>query len=87
MLASDAVLACGMCYVWLAFGIYFEREFGDAEFFQKHRLSPRFFFCSPVGERDPEDLHLTQAEEQAERDYDEFVGAWLEQQNKLKEPL
>ncbi|MDB6119376.1 MAG: hypothetical protein JWO08_3157 [Verrucomicrobiaceae bacterium] len=78
IIIAAALLVCGIGYVWLSYGLFFEREFGDPFVFKKHRLYPRFFFYSSVGERDMDDLVLRPAQLQAERDYEEFALPWLE---------
>src|SRR4051794_16477923 len=65
LLVSAALLGSVLCYVWLSFGIYSDREFGGLRVFRKHQLSPRFFFYSPHGESDKPDT--TEAERNAEQ--------------------
>lgn len=66
-----SILACALCYLWLSFGVYSDREFGGMHFFRKHQVSTRFYFYSPHGESDEPDV--TDAEISAEKDYREFV--------------
>ena len=71
LFVSAASFACILGYVWLACGIYTDREFGGLRLFRKHQLYPRFFFYSPHGESD--NRETTDAERSAEHDYIEFV--------------
>jgi hypothetical protein len=71
LFASAVLLACVVCYIWLSFGIYSDREFDGLRFFRKHQLYYRFFFYSPHGESDTPET--TDAERSAEHDYTEFI--------------
>lgn len=62
-----------VCFGWLSFGIFSQREFGSIHLFYKHKLSPRFYFYAPIGESDTPISSFDSDQQQAERDYYEFV--------------
>lgn len=62
-----------VCYFWLAWGVYSDREFGGLYLFAKHRLSFRFFFSAPLGETDRDISTLSESGRRAENAFQEFV--------------
>jgi len=58
---------------WLHFGVYQDREWGGLHFFRKFRPTSKFFFSSPLGERDWPASGPTPEQAKQEADYVEFV--------------
>jgi len=67
------LLLLGGCYVWLAFGLFSDREFGGLYLFQKYKLSTRFYFQAPLGESDNSMTSLSLGDQQAETAFRDFV--------------
>ena len=65
-----------LCYGWLKLGVFSDREFGTLYLFSKYKLSPRFFFNSPVGESGDSDIRessLNPDQRREEAAFHEFV--------------
>jgi len=62
-----------ICYAWLAFGLFSDREFGGIYIFQKHQLSPRFYFYAPLGESDAPLASLSPTQQSAETEFHDFI--------------
>lgn len=73
------LLLLALCYGWLKFGVFSDREFGTLYLFSKYRLSPHFFFFAPTGESDTPESSLSphlQREEAAFHDFVEIHGGY-----------
>ena len=68
-----AALVGLLCYGWLAFGFYSDREFFGLYVFRKYRLSTRLYFYAPLGESDNPLSSLSPEQQRAEAAYKEFV--------------
>ena len=66
-------LLFAVCYGWLSFGVFSDREFGTLYLFSKHRPSPQFYFHAPVGESDTPLASLPPSQQRAETAFEEFV--------------
>jgi hypothetical protein len=62
-----------VCYFWLAWGVFADREFGTFYLFPKYRLSRHFFFYSPLGESDAQSSSLSPQDRRKESEFHEFV--------------
>jgi hypothetical protein len=72
-LIISGFLILGSGYVWLAFGLFSDREFGDIYLFQKYKFSTHFYFHAPLGESDNSMTSLSSADQQAEAEFHDFV--------------
>jgi hypothetical protein len=70
---GTVLLLIGLCYGWLKFGVFSDREFGSLYLFSKYRLSPHFFFSAPTGESDTPDSSLSPYLQREEAAFHEFV--------------
>lgn len=73
---GTVLLAIALCYGWLKFGVFSDREFGTLYLFSKYRLSTQFYFYAPLGESGDSDIRessLTPHEHREEAAFHEFV--------------
>nr|AAP32754.1 unknown [uncultured bacterium] len=71
--AFSAIAAIAFLGFWLSLGIYQDPEFSKIYLFQKHKLTLKFYFSSPIGESDRRLEDLSPYQQRREKDFKEYV--------------